>query len=80
MCHHRGANCIRRILREFDGASPLPSSNRKKAAEALSTDFVTEFFGNAKGHTLIKAFLQIKAPVVRRSIVRMVEAVSGSRA
>ena len=60
----------------FDGASPPPSSTRKKAGEAPSTDFVTEFLKNADSHTLIKAFLRIKEPVVRRSIVQMVEAIS----
>ena len=63
----------------FDGASPLPSSARKKAGEAPPTDFVTEFLATADSHKLIKAFLRIKEPVVRRSIVRMVEAVSDSR-
>jgi transcriptional regulator with XRE-family HTH domain len=62
----------------FNGASPLP--NRKKAAEAPSTDFVTEFINSADGHALIKAFLRIRSPSVRRSIVHMVEAVSESRA
>lgn len=59
--------------------SPLSSPIRKKAADSSSTDFVTEFVDSADGHTLIRAFMKIKKPVVRRSIVRMVEAVSGSR-
>jgi transcriptional regulator with XRE-family HTH domain len=62
----------------FEGASPPPST-RKKTGEAPPTDFVTEFLANVDSHTLIKAFLRIKEPVVRRSIVRMIEAVSGSR-
>ena len=64
----------------FDGASPPRFSPRKKAGEAPPTDFVTEFLATADSHTLIKAFLRIKEPFVRRSIVRMVEAVSNSRA
>ena len=64
----------------FDGASPPPSSPRKKVGEAPPTDFVTEFLANADCHKLIKAFLRIKEPVVRRSIIHMVEAVSDSRA
>jgi transcriptional regulator with XRE-family HTH domain len=62
----------------FSGASPIQS--RKKTAEAPSTDFVTEFIDSTDGHALVKAFLRIKSPVVRRSIVHMVEAVSESRA
>ena len=63
----------------FDGASP-PSASRKKAGKAPSTDFVTEFLEDADSDKLVKAFLRIKAPEVRRSIVRMVEVISDSRA
>ena len=59
----------------FDGASP-PSSSRKKAGDAPSTDFVREFLEDADSDKLVKAFLRIKAPEVRRSIVRMVEVIS----
>ena len=61
----------------FDGAS-LPSSTRKRAANSPPTDFVTGFLKIADSHTLIKAFLRIKQPVVRHSIVHMVEAVANS--
>lgn len=64
----------------FEGASPTPSSTRKQAAKGPPSDFVTEFLKNADSHTLIKAFLRIKEPVVRGSIVRMVETIGGSRA
>ena len=62
----------------FDGASPSPS--RKRTGDAPSTDFVTDFIGSTDGRRLVKAFMRIKQPVVRRSIVRMVEVVSESRA
>ena len=62
----------------FEGASPPRPQTRKKTGEAPPTDFVTEFLANVDT-ILIKAFLRIKEPVVRRSIVRMIEAVSGSR-
>jgi len=62
----------------FEGTSP--SSTRRKAGDALLPDFVTEFLGETDSRKLIKAFLRIKEPVVRRSIVHMVEAVGNSRA
>lgn len=63
----------------FDGAPQAPSSNRKKAAGAPSPDFVKGFLESADGHALIKAFIRIKEPAVRRSIVNMVETISDSR-
>ena len=64
----------------FDGAGRGPSSNRKKTSDAPSPDFVTEFLADADSHKLVSAFMEIKAADVRRSIVRMVEAISESRA
>jgi len=63
----------------FDDAPHQPNATRKKLADVPSTDFVTEFLRNEDGHRLIKAFLRIRAPIVRRSIVFMVEAISASR-
>jgi transcriptional regulator with XRE-family HTH domain len=63
----------------FEG-SPVSSSGRKKVANSPSTDFVSEFLDSTDGQSLVKAFMRIKQPVLRRSIVRMVEAVSESRA
>jgi transcriptional regulator with XRE-family HTH domain len=60
----------------FEDASP--PSTRKKAADGPSDDFVTEFLKSGDSDTLMKAFLRIKAPEVRRSIVHMVEAISNS--
>jgi hypothetical protein len=39
------------------------------------TDFVTEFLKDEDAPALAKAFLQIRAPIVRRSIVRTVKVV-----
>lgn len=64
----------------FGDVPKMPSLVRKKSGEAPLADFVTEFVASADGHTLIKAFLRINAPEVRRSIVRMVEAISALRA
>jgi len=62
----------------FEGV-PLSSSTKKKGAGSPSTDFVTEFLDSDDGQSLVKAFTRIKGPVVRRSIVQMVEAISDSR-
>jgi transcriptional regulator with XRE-family HTH domain len=63
----------------FDDAPHQPAATRKKLADVPSTDFVTEFLRSEDGHRLIKAFLRIRAPIVRRSIVYMVEAISAPR-
>jgi transcriptional regulator with XRE-family HTH domain len=63
----------------FDGVPQASASTRKQAAKSPPTDFVTEFLKHADSHTLVKAFLRIKASEVRRSIVHMVEAISVSR-
>jgi transcriptional regulator with XRE-family HTH domain len=63
----------------FEDAPSQPAVTRKKAAHDSSIDFVTDFLGEEDGHRLIKAFLRIRAPVVRRSIVHMVEAISAPR-
>ena len=52
----------------------------KETSDAPSPDFVTEFLADADSHKLVSAFMEIKAADVRRSIVRMVEAISESRA
>jgi transcriptional regulator with XRE-family HTH domain len=62
----------------FDDAPQQPGATRRKAAEVPSVDFVAEFLRNKNGQRLVKAFLRIKAPIVRRSIVNMVQAISGS--
>jgi transcriptional regulator with XRE-family HTH domain len=63
----------------FEGAPQVLPSARTKVDKGVSTDFVAEFTKSADGLALIKAFLRIKAPVVRRSIVQMIKAISGSR-
>lgn len=64
----------------FEDGPQVSSSTRKKAGQAPSADFVTDFLATADGHALIKAFIRIKGPTLRRSIVRMVETIGNSRA
>lgn len=61
-----------------DGPHPPPAAGDERM-EALSTDSLTEFIESSDGLALIKAFAQIKSPVVRRSIIQMVEAIANSR-
>jgi transcriptional regulator with XRE-family HTH domain len=55
----------------FEGVPNAPHSTHR--SEAPSTRYVTDFLANHQGHALVRAFVQIKNPVVRRAIVRMVE-------
>ena len=60
----------------FDGAPQSGDGSARKGNEVMSLSYVTDFLGNADGHALVKAFMRIKDPSVRRSIVRLVETVS----
>jgi transcriptional regulator with XRE-family HTH domain len=60
----------------FDGAPQAAGFGAYKGNETASMAYITDFLGNADGHALVKAFLQIKDPTVRRSIVRLVETIS----
>jgi len=60
----------------FEGAPKpigLPSRNRR---DAPSPNYMTAFLATANGQALVKAFMRIKRIAVRRSIVRLLEAVA----
>jgi transcriptional regulator with XRE-family HTH domain len=60
----------------FEGAprpAGLPSRNRR---DAPSPDYMTAFLATANGQALVKAFMRIKRTTVRRSIVRLLEAIA----
>jgi transcriptional regulator with XRE-family HTH domain len=61
----------------FDGAPGLADSVRKNK-QAASVDYVDDFLAAAEGKALARAFLQIKNPTVRRSVVHLVEALAQS--
>jgi transcriptional regulator with XRE-family HTH domain len=61
----------------FEG-SPQSGGPSGRGDDGPSLAYITDFLGNADGHALIKAFLKIKDATVRRSIVRMVEAIVSS--
>jgi transcriptional regulator with XRE-family HTH domain len=61
----------------FEGGPQFGGPSRH-GDDGSSLAYITDFLGNADGHALIKAFLKIKDATVRRSIVRMVEAIVSS--
>jgi transcriptional regulator with XRE-family HTH domain len=60
----------------FFEQAPEPGSGGKGFAEATSPAYVNEFLASSEGPALLKAFMQIDDPALRRSIVRLVEAVT----
>jgi transcriptional regulator with XRE-family HTH domain len=62
----------------FEGA-PQPNGGMRRGDETPSLAYITDFLGNADGHALVKAFIKIKDATLRRSIVRMVEAIVAAR-
>jgi transcriptional regulator with XRE-family HTH domain len=56
--------------------APAPTGHGRGLAEASSPAYVNDFLASSEGLTLLKAFMKIDDPVLRRSIVRLVEAVT----
>jgi len=56
--------------------APGPASHGRGLAEAPSPAYVNDFLASNEGLTLLKAFMKIDDPALRRSIVRLVEAVT----
>ena len=62
----------------FEGA-PAASGVRQAAkgtAEAPSPSYVTDFLATSDGLSLVKAFMCIEDPKLRRALVRLVEAIT----
>jgi transcriptional regulator with XRE-family HTH domain len=59
----------------FENA-PGPASHGRGLSEGPSHAYVNDFLASTDGLALLKAFMQIEDPALRRSIVRLVEAVS----
>jgi transcriptional regulator with XRE-family HTH domain len=62
----------------FDGA-PHAAKGVQGPAESTSPAYVTDFLTTADGLALVKAFVRIKEVSLRRSIVRMVRAITEER-
>jgi transcriptional regulator with XRE-family HTH domain len=59
----------------FEGA-PQMAKGAQQFAESASPTYVTDFLTTTDGLALVKAFVKIKDAALRRSIVRMVEAIT----
>jgi transcriptional regulator with XRE-family HTH domain len=62
----------------FEGAPQSGGTSRRSSDDGASLAHITDFLGNADGHALVRAFMKIKNATLRRSIVRMVEAIVAS--
>ncbi len=60
----------------FEGAPQIAGRAWKDAEAPASPAYVTDFLTHSDGLALVKAFTQIDDPSLRRSIVRLVEAIS----
>jgi transcriptional regulator with XRE-family HTH domain len=60
----------------FEGAPRLAGLPSRRSRDAPSPDYLTDFLATANGQALVKAFMRIKRTVVRRNIVRFLEAVA----
>ena len=63
----------------FEGA-PLPPGRAQGLGEAPSPAYVTDFLATSDGLTLVKAFVRIQNPKLRRRIVDLVEEIGGEDA
>jgi transcriptional regulator with XRE-family HTH domain len=61
----------------FEGA-PQSFGGARKSGDGPSLAYITDFLGNADGHALVRAFIKIKNTSLRRSVVRLVEAIVAS--
>ena len=64
----------------FEGAPAPPGSRPLGMDEAPSPAYVTDFLATTDGLTLVKAFVRIQNPKLRRRIVDLVEEMGGEDA
>jgi transcriptional regulator with XRE-family HTH domain len=60
----------------FDGA-PTSNPDADPADKSSSPAFLSEFLATSEGLALTKAFVRIKEPKLRRSIINLVEEIAG---
>jgi transcriptional regulator with XRE-family HTH domain len=63
----------------FEGA-PAPPGRPEGMGEAPSPVYVTDFLASSDGLTLVKAFMRISNPRLRRRVVELVEEMSSGEA
>jgi len=73
------ANVLRVPIPFFFEGLPSHSDASRGKAGASSPDYVSDFLATADGLSLVKAFVNIEQPKLRRSIVRLVETIAASR-
>jgi len=60
----------------FEGL-PHASGQRERTGELPSPAYVSEFLATTDGLALIKAFMRVKSPMLRRRIVELVKEIAG---
>jgi transcriptional regulator with XRE-family HTH domain len=61
----------------FEEAPPVPGQYKGNGATAPTPVYVTEFLSSTEGLALTNAFIRIKQPKLRRSIVKLVKEIAG---
>jgi len=74
---HRIANVLWVPIEFFYEGAPHGNTVTGGFAEASSSAYVSDFLSTAEGIQLIKAFLAIKDPKIRRKIVELMKALAG---
>lgn len=60
----------------FEGLPGAPGHRAQASSDASSPAYVTEFLSTSDGLALTRAFMRIKNPKLRRSVVQLVEQMS----
>ena len=61
----------------FEGSPPPPGSSATGFEEAPSQAYVTDFLSTTDGLALVKAFMRIPNPKLRRRVVELVQEMAG---
>lgn len=61
----------------FEDAPDIAPKSNKGLSDASSTDYVMDFLSTSEGLQLNRAFIKIKDPKLRKSVVDLVKSMSG---
>jgi transcriptional regulator with XRE-family HTH domain len=64
----------------FEGGPAAPGPGPAARETAVSASYVTDFLATSDGLSLVKAFMLIEDPKLRRAIVRLVEEITSEHA
>ena len=73
---HKISHILQVPVAFFFEEAPNVSGQPKSTSSAPSLDYVSDFITSSDGLRLIKAFVQIENPMLRRKIVRVIEAIT----